>query len=217
MKGKKKMKFDTVLFDLDGTILDTNKLIHDSFVYTFEQYGYEFTDEQILQFNGPPLYDTFTKLNPEKAEEMVQIYRKHNLSNHDKVVKLFPNVKETLDALQNNGVKMGIISAKMRPGVIQGLELTKIKDYFDTIITFDDITKPKPDPEPVLMGMEKLNSVKNKTIMIGDNFHDIVAGNEAGVDTVAVSWTSKGIENLQKYNPTYTIDDMLELLPIVGV
>lgn len=211
------MKFDTVLFDLDGTILDTNKLIHDSFVYTFKQYGYEFTDEQILEFNGPPLYDTFTKLNPEKAEEMVQTYRAHNLLKHDEMVRLFPNVKETLDILQNNGVKMGIVSAKMRSGVLQGLELTQIKDYFDTIITFDDITNPKPHPEPVLIGMDKLNSLKENTVMVGDNFHDIVSGNEAGVDTIAVSWTSKGIDYLQQYHPTYTIDDMLELLPIVGV
>lgn len=211
------MRFDTVLFDLDGTILDTNELIHDSFVYTLKQYGYTFTDEQILAFNGPPLYDTFTKLNPQKAEEMVQTYRAHNLKKHDEMVTLFPHVQETLDILQNNGIKMGIISAKMRTGVMQGLELTKIKNYFDTIITFDDITNPKPHPEPVLKGLEDLKSDKNKTIMIGDNFHDIVSGNKAGVQTVAVSWSLKGIDVLKKYEPTYTIDNMLELLPIVGV
>src|SRR5690625_965914 len=99
------MNIDTILFDLDGTLLDTNRLIHESFVYTLEQYGFQFSDEEILQFNGPPLVHTFTELNPEKVNEMVQTYRTHNLARHDDYVSLFPNVKETLVQLKQKGIK----------------------------------------------------------------------------------------------------------------
>ena len=211
------MNIDTILFDLDGTLLDTNRLIHESFVYTLEQYGFQFSDEEILQFNGPPLVHTFTELNPEKVNEMVQTYRTHNLARHDDYVTLFPNVKETLAQLKQKGIKTAVVSAKMRPGVDKGLQFTGIEPYFDTIVTIDDVHHPKPHPESLQLAMDRLDSKQENTLMIGDNYHDIEAGNRAEVDTVAVSWTHKGIDFLKQYNPTYVIDDMKQLLDIVGV
>ena len=211
------MSIETVLFDMDGTLIDTNELIHKSFEYTLGYYGYSFTREEILQFNGPPLIETFTNLNPDLAEEMVETYRKHNLEHHNDYVKLFPNVKETLEVLQQHGKNMGIVSAKMRPGVKLGLEMTGIQSFFDTIITVDDVENPKPHPEPVLKAMKNVDGQQDSTIMVGDNYHDIESGKNAGMKTVAVSWSLKGEEYLQKFNPTYMIDDMRELLPIVGV
>src|SRR5690625_4315200 len=126
------MNIDTILFDLDGTLIDTNALIQESFKYTFSQYGYTFTDEELLQFNGPPLIDTFTNLDSQLAHEMVETYRKHNIANHNDYVKAFPGVQNTLEKLQEHHIKMGIVSAKMRPGVLLGLEVTELSDFFDT-------------------------------------------------------------------------------------
>ena len=170
------MSINTILFDLDGTLLDTNELIQKSFEYTFEYFGYSFTKEEILQFNGPPLMETFSNVNPDLAEEMVKVYRKHNHENHEKYVKLFPNVKETLDVLKENGKKLAIVTAKMRSGVELGLQLTKIKQYFDAIVTIDDVKNPKPHPEPVLKAMSELDAEKDERIMVGDNYHDIESG-----------------------------------------
>ena len=210
------MSIETILFDLDGTLIDTNELIHQSFEYTFNYYGYSFTREEILQFNGPPLIKTFTEINPDLAEEMIITYRKHNLEHHNDYVKLFPNVKETLKALHDAGKRMGIVSAKMRPGVELGLEVTGIRSFFDTIVAVDDVQNPKPHPEPVLRGAKALAAELKRSLMVGDNYHDIESGKNAGVKTAGVAWSLKGKEYLQKFNPTYMLEDMRDLLPIVG-
>src|SRR5690625_2886921 len=161
------MTIKTILFDLDGTLIDSNELIEKSFEYTFAQFGYTFSREEILQFNGPPLTETFTKINPDLADEMLRTYRKHNMEHHDEYVKLFPNVKGTLDILKRHGVKMGIVSAKVHAGVRQGLEVTGIAPYFDTVIGVDDVENAKPHPEPVFKGMSDLEADEETALMVG--------------------------------------------------
>lgn len=211
------MSIRTILFDFDGTLIDTNELIYKSFVHTFKTFGYSFTDEEILSFNGPPLRDTFTKINPELAEEMLQTYREHNYKHHDEYVTLFPNVRTTLEVLKQKGFNLGVVSAKMRVGVEQGMEITKIRSYFDTIITIDDVTKPKPHPEPVLKALEQLRTEPEVSLMVGDNYHDIKAGKNAGAKTAGVAWSIKGEAYLRKFEPTYMLQEMTDILTIVGV
>lgn len=211
------MMIKTILFDFDGTLIDTNELIYHSFDYTFKKFGYSFTKEEILQFNGPPLRETFSQLNPDLAEEMIRTYRTHNAQHHEAYVKLFPNVKETLEVLREKGFELGVVTAKMREGVKQGMEITGIESYFDTIVTIDDVENPKPHPEPVIKALNKLNAEADTAIMIGDNYHDIIAGNKAGTKTAGVSWSLRGKEYLKQFNPTYMLEDMSDLLAIVGV
>src|SRR5699024_1484131 len=211
------MSINTLLFDMDGTLIDTNALIHESFVHTFNHYGLSFTDEEILSFNGPPLYETFMNIHPELAGEMVDTYRAHNLANHDKYVKVFPTVVETLERLKEKNIKMAVVSAKMRQGVELGLETTNLRQYFDSIVSVDDVTEPKPHPEPVIKAMKQLGGKKETSLMVGDNSHDIESGNSAGIKTVGVKWSSKGEAFLKQYDPTYMIDEMSDILHIVGV
>lgn len=211
------MNIDTVLFDMDGTLIDTNALIHESFVHTFHHYGLSITNEEILSFNGPPLIETFTNINPDLAQDMIKTYREHNLAHHNQYVTVFPYVEETLQKLKEHDIKTAIVSAKMRPGVELGLEFTKIRQYFDVLVTVDDITHPKPHPEPVLKALKQLGSQRESALMIGDNSHDIESGNQAGVKTVGVEWSLKGAEFLRQFEPTYMIEDMRDLLKIVGV
>lgn len=210
------MSINTVLFDLDGTVVDTNELITRSFEYTFEQYGLTFSKEEILSFNGPPLIDTFTKIDPNKAMEMMETYREHNTKYHDKYLTVYPNVKETLEALRARGKKLGIVTAKIRSGAIHSLETARLKSYFDIIVAVDDVTHSKPHPEPVIKAMNELGGVPRSTIMIGDNYHDIEAGKNAGVYTAGVAWSIKGRDFLESLNPTYMIEDMKDILTIVG-
>ncbi|MFD1038848.1 pyrophosphatase PpaX [Virgibacillus byunsanensis] len=207
----------TILFDLDGTLIDTNELIIASFVHTFQHYGKEFTREEIIEFNGPPLRETFENTYPDQVEEMIETYREHNLYHHDNYVKLFPNVVETLERLKSENIQLGIVTTKMRKTAEKGLKATGIEHFFDLIIALDDVVHAKPHPEPVLKAMEQFDAHPKTTLMVGDNPHDIKSGINAGVQTAAVAWTFKGKERLQAYNPTYMLNDMEDLLKIVGV
>lgn len=211
------MRIRTVLFDLDGTILDSHELIVKSFEHTFEKYHFSFTREEIAAFNGPPLIETFSKINPGYEQEMIKTYRKHNHQLHEKYIKLFPHVIETVEQLQQAGVNIGIVTSKMRVAVDLGMKLTGLDQYFETIITVDDIIHAKPHPESVIKAMEALQASAETTLMVGDNYHDILAGKNAGVKTAGVAWTHKGEDFLAKYNPTYMLQDMRDILEIVGV
>lgn len=211
------MAIRTVLFDLDGTILDSNELIHASFVHTFKQYNYSFTREEILGFNGPPLIESFSKIDPDRAEMMIETYLQHNHDIHNDYVKLFPNVIETIKVLQSNDIKLGIVTAKIRNSVDLGLTITGLDQYFETIVTVDDVSHPKPHPESVIKAMTELNGEPSTTLMVGDNYHDIQAGQNAGVRTAGVAWSLKGKDFLASYHPTYMLEDMRDLLEIVGV
>jgi len=211
------MSIRTILFDLDGTLIDTNELINASFQHTFHSYNLSFTKEQILEFNGPPLLDTFKRIDPERADLMVATYREHNLAEHDNYVTAFPEVVETIEKLHHHGIKLGIVTTKIKKTVTMGLTLTGLDRYFNTVITYDDVIHPKPHPEPVWKAMEALHAQIDTTLMVGDNHHDIEAGKNAAVSTAGVAWSSKGKERLQLYKPTYMLDSMSDLLDIVGV
>src|SRR5699024_1585849 len=186
------MSIRTILFDLDGTLIDTNELIIASFEHTLKKYNYHFTRDEIKAFNGPPLWSTFESLDKEKAEEMVETYIEHNHKIHDKYARLYPNVLEVIAALQEKGINIGIVTAKMRDGVELGIQLTGLNKYFDTIVTVDDVKNPKPSAEPVLKAMHELNGDIKTTLMVGDSSQDIEAGQNAGVQTAGVAWSDKG-------------------------
>ncbi|OZM56544.1 pyrophosphatase PpaX [Lottiidibacillus patelloidae] len=212
------MKIDTLLFDLDGTLIDTNDLIISSFLHTLDKYKpNEYSREDVLQFIGPPLYDSFESVLPEKAEEMCQTYRTFNLAKHDELVTEFEGIYELVERLHKEGYKLGIVTTKVRVPVTMGLKLTKLEQFFDCVITLDDVEHPKPHPEPIEKALAELGSKPEKTIMVGDNYHDIEAGQNAGTKTAGVSWAVKGKEFLQKYNPDFMLDHPSDLLDILGV
>lgn len=207
----------TILFDLDGTLINTNELINQSFIHTFNHYGLSFTRDELVTFNGPPLIETFAKIDKDHAEDMVKLYRSHNLKYHDDYVTAFPNVIETVQRLYNKHFKLGIVTTKMRQTVEKGLELTGLSHYFNTVITLDDVTHPKPDPEPVVKAMNELEAEADTTLMIGDNSYDIEAGKRAGTYTAGVAWAQRGEAYLQTYQPTYMLSDMKDLLDVIYV
>ncbi|PMC33996.1 pyrophosphatase PpaX [Bacillus sp. UMB0899] len=212
------MKINTLLFDLDGTLINTNELIIESFLHTLHSYyPDQYKREDVLPFIGPTLYDTFTSINPEKTEEMVTVYRKFNHEQHDVLVTEYETVFETIKTLKEHGFKLGIVTTKIRDTVNMGLKLTKLDQFFDVVVTLDDVENAKPHPEPVLKALAQLDSKPEEAIMVGDNHHDVEAGKNAGTQTAGVSWSIKGREYISSYNPDYLLERMSDLLPIVGV
>ncbi|SRR5690554_4543220 len=210
------MTIKTILFDLDGTLIDTNELIIESFKHTLGQYvDREFSREEIISFIGPPLKDTFEKILPEKIEEMMATYREHNLAHHDAYVEIYDGVFETVKALHEDGYAMAIVTTKLREPAIKGLKLTNLYQFFDVIVGLDDVKHAKPDPEPVLKAMNALGGEPESTIMVGDNMHDVYAGKNAGMKTAGVAWSAKGRDFIASLEPDYILEHMSDLRTIV--
>ncbi len=206
----------TVLFDLDGTIINTNPLIIASFKHTLENYyPGKYTEEDIISFIGEPLETSFQRVDEKRAQEMVEMYRKHNAEMHDELVEQYDNIETTLQELTDKGIKCGIVSTKTRVMVLRGLKLMKLDHFFDVVVTIDDVQFPKPNPEPLQLAMKALHAEPSQTMMVGDSISDIQAAQNAGVVSVGVSWSIKGRAALESAEPDYIIDDMGELLDII--
>lgn len=210
-------KLTTLLFDFDGTLLDTNELIIQTFQTVLNShYPGRFERENILPFLGPTLKDTFDSIDPEKSEELIAEYRTWNLANHDAFATEFDGVSETLRQLKSEGYKMAIVSTKRNSMIMKGLRLMSAEDLFDTVIGLDDVSQAKPHPEPLLLAMERLNSTPEESIMIGDNMHDIIGGKNAGVRTAGVAWSLKGEAFIRDLEPDFVLQHITDLLSITG-
>lgn len=205
-----------LLFDFDGTLLNTNDLIIQSFMHVLEdKFPGQYKPEDCLRFMGPSLTETFEELTPNEVEEMTLKYRKWNLEHHDELVKEFDGVMETLEELRALGIRLAIVSTKRRDMIERGLNLMGASHFFELIVGIEDVKNVKPDPEPVLLAIEKLGVGKEEVIMIGDNSHDIESGKNAGVKTAGVAWSLKGEEFLNQFNPDYMLQHISDILPIV--
>ncbi|BDG30710.1 pyrophosphatase PpaX [Parageobacillus thermoglucosidasius] len=212
------MKIRTVLFDLDGTLIDTNELIIQSFLHTLEKYyPGKYTRGDILPFIGPPLSETFNALDPSRAQEMIDTYRAFNHAQHDALIREFDTVYETIETLHKNGVRLGVVTTKIHQTAVMGLKKTRLEPFFDCVIGLDDVQHAKPDPEPIYKALDLLQSTPDEALMVGDNYHDILAGKNAGTKTAGVAWAIKGREYLQQYKPDFMLEKMSDLLAIVGV
>ncbi|MCR1290344.1 pyrophosphatase PpaX [Shouchella clausii] len=211
------MTINTLLFDLDGTLIDTNELIIQSFLHTLEpDFPGVYTRETVLPFIGPPLVDSFSRIDASRAEEWVRTYRDFNHQQHDALVKEYPGVKTGIQTLHKQGYKLAVVTTKIRETAQMGLELMGLSPYFDVIVALDDVKHAKPHPEPLLEALRQLDSKPEEAIMVGDNSHDVLAGKAAGTKTVAVGWALKGAEHLRTFAPDYIPATMEELVEIVN-
>ena len=206
----------TLLFDFDGTLLDTNELIIQTFLSVLgKRYPGRFTKEDVLHFIGPSLKQTFDSIDETLTEELIKEYRAWNIEMHDQMAVEFDGVVDTLRILKARGLKMAIVSTKRQDIIRQGLKLMGIEDIFEVVIALDDVVNPKPDPEPIVLALKRLNASKEEALMIGDNSHDIDGGHNAGVRTAGVAWTAKGEAYLATFNPTHMLQHISDLLEIV--
>lgn len=205
-----------LLFDFDGTLLDTNSLIIETFMHVLnERFPGQYQPQDCTRFIGPSLAETFKEIAPDEVDELITAYRAWNHEHHDALVKEYEGVVDTLELLKEKGIRLAIVSTKRRDTIMRGLEIMGAAHLFEVIIGIDDVSHVKPDPEPILLALEKLGVNKSDAIMIGDNSHDIEGGKNAGVRTAGVAWAFKGRDFLQQFNPDYMLEHMTDLISIV--
>lgn len=208
------MKYKYILFDLDGTLIDTNQLIIDSFKHTYKTHlNKDIEEKEILQYFGEPLITTLRRYDPNNAEDLYDTYTKFNESIHDSSVNLCCNIKECLEQLKEAGCILAVVTSKRSKLAHRGLELFDIKKYFSVIVTVDDTEYHKPHPEPVLKALEKLGASADEALMIGDSVFDILCAHNAGVKAIKVSWGA-ALDHQAEEEPDYMVGDALEIIDI---
>ena len=183
------MRYPTVLFDLDGTLVDSGAIILSSFKHAARTVlARDVEEEQIAALiGGSNLHDQMRVLDPSRVDDLVRIYREHNRPLHDKL-EAFDGIVELISLLSAQGRKLGIVTAKGRATVDLAFAVIPLEQHFDAVVTADMTERHKPDPEPVLKALELLGSEPADAAFVGDSPYDIEAGRAAGVFTVGVSW-----------------------------
>jgi pyrophosphatase PpaX len=204
----------TVLFDLDGTLIDSIRLILDSYHHTLAAHGIPpRTDDDWLRGVGTPLNVQFAEWRDDlgKLEAMVATYREYNLAHHDRMVTVYPGVVAALEAIRAAGCRTGLVTSKNRQGALRGLTLVRLEAMMDVLVCADEVTNPTPHPEPVEKAIALLGADPGTTVYVGDSIHDMVSGRAAGVRTAAALWGPFGREHLELASPDYWLETPADL------
>jgi pyrophosphatase PpaX len=211
--------YQTVLFDLDGTLIDSVDLIVESYQHTFRVHGLPMhSRDDILAGMGTPLRIVFGELtsDPAQIDTWIATYRAYNLSHHDRMVRPYPGAVEMVRALRARGRRLALVTSKNRSGAERGLAHVGLAGTMETIVGADDVTHPKPHPEPVERALATLGMPRESCVFVGDSRHDMQCGRAAGVSTAAITWGPFDREHLAVASPDHYCATPAELLTLVG-
>lgn len=184
-------KFKGYIFDVDGTITSSNDLIFASFNHVTKKYlGRTYSNEEITALFGPTEDVILKEWMKDDYEDARKDYYDFYEKNHDRMAKIFPGIKEILNAIKNKNYPIGIFTGKGRQSTAISLKAIGIYDYFDLIVTGDDVENHKPSPEGIIKCVNHFNLDTESVLMIGDAPADIIAAREAGVKVASVLWDS---------------------------
>jgi pyrophosphatase PpaX len=213
------MTIRTVLFDLDGTLIDSLRLILDSYHHTLAQHGFPArTDTEWLKGVGTPLRVQLAEWqdDPGTLEAMIATYREYNLEHHDRMVTVYPGVLDAVREIKALGLQTGLVTSKNRHGALRGLSLVGLEALMDMLVCADEVTNPKPHPEPVLKAVSLLGAYPATTVYVGDSVHDMNSGRAAGVLTAAALWGPFSRDQLEPTKPDYWLETPADLVRLVG-
>ena len=204
-----------VIFDFDGTLIDTNQLIYEGLQFLSMRYKGEQTPMPVLKaLAGKPLTVQLSAVHPEKVdimESQFQIWYRHN---HHQKARLFPGISEMLSKLEGENLSMAIVTNNNRETLLMGLEHLGILNYFDHHITRDDVAVSKPSPEGLLKSLTRLNLRPDEVLFVGDTENDVLAAENAGVASVYVGWSEVDPRAFERM-PDFIIHHPDELLMLI--
>ncbi len=206
-----------VLFDLDGTLIDSIGLLLASVKHAFEGRALAPTPEEWVAGIGTPLARQIEPYaeSAEDVQHLVSRYRGFQNEAHDRMTRVYDGVSETLEQLRANGHPMGIVTSKGNNMMLKSLRFTDIERFMQSMIGCDSCSVHKPDPFPVRMALGELGYEAEEAVFIGDSPHDILAGNAAGVTTIAALWGPFTRPMLEPFRPKHFLDDIRGLIPLV--
>ncbi|MBI5067119.1 MAG: HAD hydrolase-like protein [Deltaproteobacteria bacterium] len=197
-----------LLFDLDGTLVDTIELILASARHAFAEHpGRRPTDADWIAGIGKPLRVQIEELagRPEQVEPLVARYREYFWAHHDEMTRPFSGAVEVVSGLRAAGHPVGIVTAKWEEPAWKSLRLTGLAPFVDAVVGADSLPEHKPDPAPVRLLLGRLDRTREEALLVGDSPHDIAAGNAAGVTTAAALWGASAHEVLLQARPAHLL------------
>lgn len=206
-----KSRFKGIIFDVDGTLTFTNQLIFDSFNHITKKYlGKSYTDEEIIALFGPTEDVILKEMCKDEYENARKDYYAYYKDNHD-IARLYEGIKELIVDIYNAGILLSIFTGKGRTSALITLDELGLTDYFDMIVSGDDVENHKPSPEGILMFLNKHNLNPKDVLMIGDAPSDIIAARQCGVEIASVVWDSYAEDEVKKLNSTTVFHSVAEL------
>jgi pyrophosphatase PpaX len=203
-----------VLFDLDGTLIDTIELIVSSARHAFEGWPRAVpTDADWIRGIGTPLVEQLRGFaaNEDEVAVLLERYRAYQHIHHDRLTRCYDDVPAVVAGLSERGYPLGIVTSKASFIARRSLEWVGLDRYFPVVIGFDETTRHKPDPAPVLAALKRLGAAADRAVFVGDSPHDVHAGNAAGVLTVAALWGPFDRETLAAARPNHFIGCLPDL------
>lgn len=217
-------KFKAILFDCDGTLIDTTDLV----IHAWQAMGRKLLGGGLLQksdvikYFGRTLEEATVILAKERGisdydlDYLHDVYWDYQNNHHEEIAGFYPGLKEALTELKARGIKLGVVTSGTSAGVLKELSENDAEGIFDAVVGCEDVTKPKPDPEPVLICCSRLGVDPSDALMVGDSRNDIASGNLAGCMTALVSWYECPMDNLLDYEKADFMleksEDLLELV-----
>ncbi|HEX5819217.1 MAG TPA: HAD-IA family hydrolase [Gemmatimonadales bacterium] len=217
-----------VLFDLDGTLIDTTSLILASCAHTFERHlGFCPPREALIATFGRSLPEALRELavtagaaDPDaEAAAMLATYRAHNDEHHDVLIQPFDGIEAMLATLHATGLRLGVVTSKREAAARRGLRHYRLDRFFDAAVFHDDTELHKPHPDPLLEAARRLGIASQDAVYVGDSVHDVAAGRSAGMETIAVLWGPFSRADLECAGPTHLAAhprDVARLLGLAG-
>lgn len=205
-----------ILFDLDGTLADTDLLVVEGFLRFYRKYkpGEKVPFRLLASFSGPTLKETFEKHFPSyNADELVKDFKAFSLPLYQTFVEIYPGTFEGLQVLKEHGIRIAVITSKMRDPSLRTLNNLGLTPYVDLLIAWDDVTKPKPDTEGIERALKFFHAEKKDTLFVGDGVGDFLAAKNAALDVAMVSWNIRG--KLPNVTPTYYVSTWKELVEVI--
>jgi len=207
------LRWPVVLFDLDGTVLDTVELIRASHAHAVrEVLGIELPDEELMAGIGTPLREQMAVFSPERADELFHVYRAWNHANTERLIERYPGVDEVLVELEAEGARLGIVTSKMLDAVELAFRALPPPIVWDVVITTEDTPVHKPHPAPLLAALERLDGTAADAVYVGDSPFDLQAARAAGIAGIGVTWGAFGRAALEAEGPLVVVDTPAELL-----
>jgi pyrophosphatase PpaX len=211
------MRFPVVLFDLDGTVVDSGAIILASMRHaTREVLGRDYSDAELMQtVGGPGLEAQMHALAPDQVDRLVDVYRAHNEPLHEEL-EACVGIEDVLVRLHEDGRRLGIVTAKRRSTVDLAFGQVPLGHLFETIVGGDETERQKPDPAPLLLAAQRLGVDTADAAYVGDSPFDVRAAKAAGMFAVAVTWGRiHERERLETERPDAIADSAEELLDVL--